>query len=86
MSRPRLLLCDEPSLGLAPLVVRNVFDVLREINASDGMAMLIVEQNAELALDLASRVYLLEVGQVVSSGAAAELRDSDTIRRAYLGF
>jgi branched-chain amino acid transport system ATP-binding protein len=86
MSRPRLLLCDEPSLGLAPLVVRNVFDVLREINASDGMAMLIVEQNAELALDLASRVYLLEVGQVVSSGAAAELRDSDTVRRAYLGF
>jgi branched-chain amino acid transport system ATP-binding protein len=86
MSRPRLLLCDEPSLGLAPLVVRNVFDVLREINASDGMALLIVEQNAELALDLASRVYLLEVGQVVSSGAAAELRDSDTIRRAYLGF
>jgi branched-chain amino acid transport system ATP-binding protein len=86
MSRPRLLLCDEPSLGLAPLVVRSVFDVLREINASDGMAMLIVEQNAELALDLASRVYLLEVGQVVSSGAAAELRDSDTIRRAYLGF
>ena len=63
MSRPRLLLCDEPSLGLAPLVVRSVFDVLRQINADDGTAMLIVEQNAELALDLASRVYLLEVGQ-----------------------
>ena len=86
MSRPRLLLCDEPSLGLAPLVVRSVFDVLREINAADGMALLVVEQNAELALDLASRVYLLEVGQVVSSGAAAGLRDSDTVRRAYLGY
>jgi branched-chain amino acid transport system ATP-binding protein len=86
MSRPRLLLCDEPSLGLAPQIVRSVFDVLRQVNADDGTAMLIVEQNAELALDLASRVYLLEVGRVVSSGAAAELRDSDTIRRAYLGY
>jgi branched-chain amino acid transport system ATP-binding protein len=66
--------------------VRSVFDVLREINAEDGTAMLIVEQNAELALDLASRVYLLEVGEVVTSGAAADLRDSDTVRRAYLGY
>jgi branched-chain amino acid transport system ATP-binding protein len=86
MSRPSLLLCDEPSLGLAPLVVRSVFDVLRQINAEDGTAMLIVEQNAELALDLASRVYLLEVGDVVSSGAAEDLRHSDTVRRAYLGY
>jgi branched-chain amino acid transport system ATP-binding protein len=86
MSRPSLLLCDEPSLGLAPLVVRSVFDVLREINAEDGTAMLIVEQNAELALDLASRVYLLEVGEVVTSGAAQDLRHSDTVRRAYLGY
>jgi branched-chain amino acid transport system ATP-binding protein len=86
MSRPSLLLCDEPSLGLAPLVVRSVFDVLRQINEQDGMAMLIVEQNAELALDLASRVYLLEVGEVVSSGAAEELRHSDAVRRAYLGY
>jgi branched-chain amino acid transport system ATP-binding protein len=86
MSRPSLLLCDEPSLRLAPLVVRSVFDVLRKINAEDGTAMLIVEQNAELALDLASRVYLLEVGEVVTSGAAADLRDSDTVRRAYLGY
>ncbi len=86
MSRPRLLLCDEPSLGLAPQIVRSVFDVLRQVNADDGTAMLIVEQNAELALDLARRVYLLEVGRVVSSGAAAELRDSDTIRRANLGY
>jgi branched-chain amino acid transport system ATP-binding protein len=86
MSRPTLLLCDEPSLGLAPLVVRSVFEVLRQINEQDGTAMLIVEQNAELALDLASRVYLLEVGEVVSSGAAEELRHSDAVRRAYLGY
>jgi branched-chain amino acid transport system ATP-binding protein len=86
MSRPSLLLCDEPSLGLAPLVVRSVFDVLREINAEDGTAMLIVEQNAELALDLASRVYLLEVGEVVTSGSAGDLRNSDTVRRSYLGY
>jgi branched-chain amino acid transport system ATP-binding protein len=86
MSRPALLLCDEPSLGLAPLVVRSVFGVLREINAEDGTAMLIVEQNAELALDLASRVYLLETGEVVSSGPAGDLRHSDTVRRAYLGY
>ena len=86
MSRPTLLLCDEPSLGLAPLVVRSVFDVLRQINSDDGTAMLIVEQNAELALDLASRVYLLEVGEVVSSGAAQDLRHSDAVRRAYLGY
>jgi len=86
MSRPTMLLCDEPSLGLAPIVVRSVFDVLRQINADDGTAMLIVEQNAELALDLASRVYLLETGEVVTTGAAAEMRDSDTVRRAYLGY
>jgi branched-chain amino acid transport system ATP-binding protein len=86
MSRPSLLLCDEPSLGLAPLVVRSVFQVLRQINADDGMAMLIVEQNAELALELASRVYLLEVGSVVTTGAAQEMRASDSVRRAYLGY
>ena len=86
MSRPSLLLCDEPSLGLAPLVVRSVFEVLRQINSDDGMAMLIVEQNAELALDLASRAYLLEVGSVVSTGPAQDLRASDSIRRAYLGY
>jgi branched-chain amino acid transport system ATP-binding protein len=86
MSRPTLLLCDEPSLGLAPLVVRSVFEVLKKINADDGTAMLIVEQNAELALELASRAYLIEAGEVVSSGEAAELRDSDSVRRAYLGY
>jgi branched-chain amino acid transport system ATP-binding protein len=86
MSRPKLLLCDEPSLGLAPLVVRSVFAVLRQINEEEGTAMLIVEQNAELALELASRAYLLEVGEVVSTGLADDLRNSDAVRRAYLGY
>jgi branched-chain amino acid transport system ATP-binding protein len=86
MSHPTLLLCDEPSLGLAPLVVRNVFRVLAEINQSEGTAMLIVEQNAELALEFASRAYLLEAGTVATSGTAATLRESDAVRRAYLGY
>ncbi len=86
MNRPRLLLCDEPSLGLAPLVVREVFSLLTRINSEQQTAMLIVEQNAELALEIASRAYLLEAGTVVSEGTAASLRDSDAVRRAYLGY
>ncbi|MFZ1063690.1 MAG: ABC transporter ATP-binding protein [Acidimicrobiales bacterium] len=86
MNRPRLLLCDEPSLGLAPLVVREVFSLLTRINTEQKMAMLIVEQNAQLALEIASRAYLLEAGTVVSEGTAASLRDSDAVRRAYLGY
>ena len=85
MGRPRLLLCDEPSLGLAPVIVKQVFAFLREINESDGTAMIVVEQNAELALDLAHRVYLLEVGHFVATGTSADFRDNDAIRRAYLG-
>jgi branched-chain amino acid transport system ATP-binding protein len=86
MGKPRLLLCDEPSLGLAPLVVREVFSVLDELNRESGMAMLVVEQNAELALDLAQRAYLLEVGDIVNEGSAQSLRQSDAVRRAYLGY
>ncbi len=86
MNRPRLLLCDEPSLGLAPMVVREVFSLLTRINTEQKTAMLIVEQNAELALAIASRAYLLEAGTVVSEGTAASLRDSDAVRRAYLGY
>jgi branched-chain amino acid transport system ATP-binding protein len=85
MSRPRLLLCDEPSLGLAPLITQEVFDVLRRLNAEDGLSVLLVEQNANLALRLASRVYLLETGSVVASGSAAEISADDSIRKAYLG-
>jgi len=75
MSRPRLLLCDEPSLGLAPLIVREVFNVLQRVNTEQQMAMLIVEQNAEIALGIASRAYLLEAGEVVSEGTAESLRE-----------
>jgi branched-chain amino acid transport system ATP-binding protein len=86
MSRPKLLLCDEISLGLAPIVVADLFAVLGRINKESGTALLLVEQNADLALALASRVYLLEVGRVASSGAADEFRDNDAVRRAYLGY
>ena len=86
MLRPRLLLLDEPSFGLAPLVVRDIFTILRRINREDAVSMLLVEQNAELALDLASEVYLFETGRVVMRGAAAELRADAGIRRANLGY
>jgi branched-chain amino acid transport system ATP-binding protein len=86
MSRPRLLLCDEVSLGLAPIVVQELFGVLREVNTRSGTALLLVEQNAELALDIASRVYLLEVGSVAASGPTETFRENDAIRRAYLGY
>ena len=84
MSRPRLLLCDEVSLGLAPVIVQGLFDTLRDINKDSGTALLLVEQNAELALAIASRVYLLEVGEVTSTGTAQEFRKNDSIRAAYL--
>jgi len=86
MARPRLLLCDEVSLGLAPIVVQGLFGVLRTLNQDPGTALLLVEQNAELALDIAARVYLLEVGAVAASGPAQTFRDNDAIRRAYLGY
>ncbi len=85
MSRPSLLLLDEPSLGLAPLVTRDVFDSIQSIVAELGTAVLVVEQNANLALGIADRGYVLETGTIVSSGTAAELSSDDSIRRAYLG-
>ena len=86
MLRPRLLLLDEPSFGLAPLVVQDIFRILREINASEGVSVLLVEQNATLALDLADHAYLLETGEVVMSGTAETIRANETVRRAYLGY
>jgi branched-chain amino acid transport system ATP-binding protein len=86
LSAPKLLLLDEPSFGLAPLVVVEIFRILRAINQDSGVAILIVEQNANLALDLASRAYLMETGRVVVGGAAAKIRGDDTVRRAYLGY
>ncbi len=86
MLRPRLLLLDEPSLGLAPLVVREIFRIIRTINREERVSVLLVEQNASLALGLADHAYLMETGTVVMSGPAAELRQNDAIRRAYLGY
>ena len=86
MLRPRLLLLDEPSLGLAPLVVREIFRIVRTINREEQVSVLLVEQNASLALELADHAYLLETGRVVMSGPASELRQNDAVRRAYLGY
>jgi branched-chain amino acid transport system ATP-binding protein len=86
MSRPRLLLLDEPSLGLAPLVVREIFRIVQTINQHERVSVLLVEQNASIALDLAHHAYLLETGRVVMSGPAAELKRNDAIRRSYLGY
>jgi branched-chain amino acid transport system ATP-binding protein len=84
MAAPRLLLLDEPSLGLAPKMVDQIFQIIREINAS-GTTILLVEQNAAMALELAHRAYVLEAGRVVLAGEAAKLRDDPAVRRAYLG-
>lgn len=85
MARPSLLLLDEPSLGLAPLVTQEVFSSLAEINRRDGTAVLVVEQNAHLALSIGSAAVVLESGRVVSRGSAEELQTNDAVRRAYLG-
>jgi branched-chain amino acid transport system ATP-binding protein len=86
LQRPRLLMLDEPSLGLAPLVTREVFRVVGDLNHKEGLAVLVVEQNAAIALDSASRAFVLETGRVAVSGAADELRSNDAVRSAYLGY
>jgi branched-chain amino acid transport system ATP-binding protein len=86
MARPRLLLLDEPSLGLAPLVVREIFRIVRELNEQEGLAVLVVEQDARLALGAAARAYVLEVGEVAVAGTSAELRENESVRRSYLGY
>jgi branched-chain amino acid transport system ATP-binding protein len=86
MLRPRLLLLDEPSFGLAPLIVEELFAILRRINEETGVAMLIVEQNAALALELAEHAYLLETGRMVMDAPAAVIGADESIRRSYLGY
>jgi len=86
MLRPKLLLLDEPSFGLAPLIVAEIFRIMRKINEEDGVSMLVVEQNASLALDLAHHAYLLETGRVALSGPAEEIKRDESVRRAYLGY
>ena len=85
MLRPRLLLMDEPSFGLAPLIVREIFDIMRTINQVDKVTILLVEQNAAMALDLAKYAYLLETGKLVLSGLAEDLKQDEAVRRSYLG-
>ena len=84
MSSPKLLLLDEPSMGLAPVLVERIFEVIREIN-KQGTTILLVEQNANIALEIATRGYVLETGEIVTSASAAELREDPTVREAYLG-
>lgn len=85
MSRPKLLLCDEPSLGLAPLITKELFKVLGNLRDEHGMSLLVVEQNAGMSLALADRAYVLETGSIVATGTGDELLADDTIREAYLG-
>jgi branched-chain amino acid transport system ATP-binding protein len=85
MSRPRLLLLDEPSLGLAPLIVQQIFRIIREINESDGVTVVLVEQNANLALQASTRGYVLETGNVIMEDDAQALLANPDIRKAYLG-
>jgi branched-chain amino acid transport system ATP-binding protein len=83
--RPKLLLLDEPSFGLAPLIIREIFGIMRDINAEERIGILLVEQNANLALSIADRAYLLQTGRIVMAGSAAEVANDPAFRRAYLG-
>jgi branched-chain amino acid transport system ATP-binding protein len=86
VARPRLLMLDEPSLGLAPTVVHELFRIVTELNTSDGLTVLVVEQNANVALAAAARAYVLEVGQVAIAGSSDELRRHESVRKSYLGY
>ena len=85
LARPRMLLLDEPSLGIAPILVQQIFKAIVEINRTDGLTILLVEQNARYALETASRGYVLQTGSIIASGACADLRNDDRVRQAYLG-
>jgi len=85
MLRPKLLLLDEPSFGLAPLVVREIFSIMRLIREKEGVSILLVEQNASIALGVADHAYLIETGRLVLSGTADEIKRNDAVRRSYLG-
>jgi branched-chain amino acid transport system ATP-binding protein len=86
MSRPTLLLCDEPSLGLAPLIVQEVFAIIGRLNREEGLSVLLVEQNANLAMEIAHRAYVLETGTIALSGDAESIRSDEGLRKAYLGY
>ena len=86
MLRPKLMLLDEPSFGLAPLIVKELFGILRAVNQKEQVSMLVVEQNAAMALDLADKAYLIETGRIVLSGSADDIKRDDAVRRSYLGY
>ncbi len=86
MLRPKLMLLDEPSFGLAPMITREIFEIFRELNRKEKVSMLVVEQNAQIALELADQAYLLETGRIVFSGRADDIRDDENLRKAYLGY
>ena len=86
MIKPRLLLLDEPSFGLAPLIVREIFEIMRQIITAERTSILLVEQNAALALNIADMAYLMETGKIVMAGPAADIRKDESVRRAYLGY
>ena len=86
MLRPRLMLLDEPSFGLAPLIVQELFEILRTVNEKEKVSMLVVEQNAAMALELADHAYLIETGRIVLSGTADQIKKDDAVRRSYLGY
>jgi branched-chain amino acid transport system ATP-binding protein len=86
MLRPKLMLLDEPSFGLAPLIVKELFGILRTVNRTERVSMLVVEQNAAMALDLADHAYVIETGRVVLSGTADEIKGNEAVRRSYLGY
>ena len=86
MQRPRLLLLDEPSLGLAPTVVQELFGIVTRLNQEEGLSVLVVEQNANLALESSGRAYVLEVGRVAVEGSSDELREHEGVRKSYLGY
>jgi branched-chain amino acid transport system ATP-binding protein len=86
VARPRLLMLDEPSLGLAPLVVQELFRIVGELNEREGVSVLVVEQNANIALQASQRAYVLEVGRVAVEGESDELRRHEGVRRSYLGY
>ena len=86
MLRPRLMLLDEPSFGLAPLIVRDLFNILGKINREDKVSILVVEQNAQLALEIADKAYVIETGRIVMSGNASEIANDESVRKSYLGY
>ena len=86
LMKPRLMLLDEPSLGLAPMIVRSIFEIIRSINQSSRVTVLLVEQNARITLDLSTRAYVLEVGRVAVEGESEELQGKESVRRSYLGY